>query len=53
MAVDVEVGLVAMPLLPHPVGQPPHGQDVAGPIKDKRIGLVQAFTREDFLFDRD
>ena len=52
MAVDVKVRLVAMHPLPHPVGQPAHGQDVARPIKHKRIGLVQPFAREDFILDR-
>jgi hypothetical protein len=39
--------------LAHPVGQPSHGKNVARPIKRKRIALVQAFTCEDFVFDRD
>ena len=52
MPVDVEVSLVPMHPFTNPVGQPPHGKDVAGPIKHKRIALVQAFAREDFVFDR-
>jgi hypothetical protein len=35
------------------VGQPTYGQDVAGAIKGQGIGLVQALTRENFLFDRE
>jgi hypothetical protein len=38
--------------LADPVSQPTHGQDVARPIKNKRIALVQAFARKDFIFDR-
>ncbi len=53
MAVDVEVSLVAMHPLPNPVGQPTHGKDVARPVKGKRIALVQAFPRKDFILDRD
>jgi hypothetical protein len=53
MAINVEVSFVAMHPLTNPVGQPPHGQDVARPIKHKRIALVQAFPREDFILDRD
>src|SRR5437660_2325120 len=53
VAVDVEVCLVAMHPLTDPVGQPTDGQDVTGPVEGKRIGLLQAFTREDFIFDRD
>ena len=52
MPVDVEVSLVAMHPLTNPVRQPTHGQDVARPIESKRIGLVQAFSRKDFIFDR-
>src|SRR5882762_4906161 len=50
MAVDVEVCLVAMHPLANPVGQPTHGKDVASPVERKRISLVQALTREDFVF---
>jgi hypothetical protein len=39
--------------LPNPVGQPTQGKNVASPVKGKRIGLVQAFAREHFIFDRD
>lgn len=53
MAVDVEVSLVAMHALAHPVGKPTHGENVAGSVKDKRIGLVQALAGEDFFFDWD
>ena len=53
MAIDVEVRLVAMHPLPNPVGQPPDGKNVARPIKDKRVALVQAFAREHFIFDRE
>jgi hypothetical protein len=38
--------------LTNPVRQLAYGEDVAGSIKEERIGLVQAFTREDFIFDR-
>ena len=53
MAIDVEVSLVPMHPFPNPVGQPSHGKNVARPIKDKRIALVQAFARQNFIFDRD
>ena len=53
MAVDVKVCLVAMHPFTNPIGEPTHGQDVPSPIEHKRIGLVQALTREDFIFDRD
>jgi len=52
MPIDVEVRLVAMHPLTNPIGQPTHGQDVARPIKGKRIALVQAFAGKDFIFDR-
>lgn len=52
MPIDVEVSLVPMHPFPNPVGQPTHGQDVARPVKRKRIAFVQAFTREDFIFNR-
>src|ERR1019366_6259710 len=52
MPIDVEVSLVPMHPLTDPVGQPPHGQNVARPIKRKRIALVQASARKDFIFDR-
>ena len=53
MAVYVEVSLIAMHPLADPVSQPTHGEDVSRSVKSKRIGLVQAFTRENFIFDRD
>ena len=53
MPIDVEVSLVPMHPFPNPVSQPPHGKDVAGAIENQRIALVQAFTRQDFLFDRE
>ena len=52
MPVDVEISLVAMHPLANPVGQPPHGKNVARPVKDERIALVQAFARKDFILDR-
>jgi hypothetical protein len=52
MAINVEVSLVAMHPFANPVSQPTHGQDVARPIKDKRIALVQAPARKNFIFDR-
>ena len=52
MPINVEVSLVPMHPLANPVSQPTHGQDVARPIKNKRIALVQAFARKDPIFDR-
>ena len=53
MAIDVEIRLVAMHPLADPVRQPAYGEDVTGTIKNKRIGLVQAFASQYFVFDRE
>ena len=53
MPIDIEVSGVAVHPLTNPVREPTHSQDVARPVEDKRVGLVQAFARKDFIFDRD
>ncbi len=42
MAIDVEICLVAMHPLAHPVRQPTDGKNVAGRVKSQRIGVVQS-----------
>ena len=53
MPIDVEVSLVPMHPLPNPVSQPTHRQNVARPIKRKRVALVQALAGEDLILDRE
>jgi hypothetical protein len=42
-----------MHALTNPVGQPARGKNVASAVEGKRIGLVQAFASQDFIFDRE
>ena len=52
VAVDVEVRLVAVHPLAHGVGQPAHGQNVAGAVQGKGVVGFKPFAGEDFLVDR-
>src|ERR1700727_1406554 len=52
MAIDVEVGLVAMHALTHRVGHPSHGQNVARTVQGESILGVKPFARLDFLVNR-
>lgn len=53
MAVNVEVSRVPMHPLANPVGQPPHSKDVARPIKNKRIDLIESLAGENLIFYRE
>ena len=53
VAVDVEVGLVAVHALAHVIGEPSDGEDVAGAIEGKRVLLAEAFAGQHFVFDGD
>src|SRR5690348_11597078 len=52
MAVDVEIRLVAMHPLTHEIGHPAHGEDIARPVKRKRISGIKTHARENFFMDR-
>ena len=52
VAIDVEVGVVAMQALAHLIGQPSHRQDVPGLVEHRPIVGAQALARKDFVADR-
>src|SRR5215471_9129612 len=52
MAVDVEIRLVAMHPLSHKIRHPADGEDVACPVKHKRIRGIKTRARENFFMDR-
>ncbi len=52
MAVDVEVRGISVHALAYPVREPAYGQDVPGRVEGQRVGLGQAFSRKNFVFDR-
>jgi hypothetical protein len=39
--------------LANPVGQPSHRENIARSVERERIRLCQAFTSQNFIFDRD
>ena len=51
VAVDVEVRLVAVHALAHVVGQPAHGEDVAGAIEGEGVVGGKALAGEHFVVD--
>ena len=51
VAIDVEIGLVAMHTLADGIGHPAHGKNVAGAIEGKGIVDVQALASHDFVID--
>ena len=51
VAVDVEVGLVAVHAFAHVVGQPADGEDVAGAVEREGVLLAEAFAGQHFLLD--
>src|ERR1700676_61829 len=51
VAVDVEVGLVAMHALAHGIRQPADGQDVGGAIERESVVGIQTLMGEDFVLD--
>jgi hypothetical protein len=53
MPVDVEVRLVPMHPLAHPVRQPAHGKNVAGAVEGERVRIAQALTSQNFILDRE
>lgn len=44
VAIDIEVGLVAMQPLADMIGHPSHGEHIAGAIEGERIGGIEALT---------
>ncbi len=51
VAVDVEIGLVAVKTLAHVIGQPAHGENVAGAVEGEGIGGVEALAGQDLFVD--
>ena len=51
VAIDVEVGLVAMHTLADGIGHPAHGKNVAGAIQGKGVVDIQALAGHDFVMD--
>jgi hypothetical protein len=51
MPIDIEVSDVTVQPLPHMVGQPPYGQDIARPIEGEAIREVQPFARKNLVSD--
>ena len=52
VAIDVEVGLVAMHTLADGIGHPAHGKNVAGAIQGEGVVNIQALAGHDFVMDR-
>jgi hypothetical protein len=53
MTVDVEVCLVAVHPVAHPVRQPTDSKNVSGAIQDKGVGLIQALAAQNLVFNRE
>ena len=51
MPIDVEVRLVPVHPLAHPIPHPPDGKDVTSSVKCQRIGLVQPLAGQNLVFD--
>jgi hypothetical protein len=52
MAIDVEIGAVAMHALADVVGHPPDGEDVAGAVQCEGVVRGEAFAGKHFLVNR-
>ena len=52
VAIDVEVGLVAVHALAHEIRHPSHGENVAGAVKRERVGGIEPLAGHDFVVDR-
>ncbi len=52
MAIDVEVGLVAMHALADVIGHPAHGEHIAGAVERERVGGIEALAGHQFGMNR-
>src|ERR1700756_2820746 len=52
MAIDVEIGLIAMHALAHVVGQPADSEDVPGSVERKRVIRTEALTSKHLIVNR-
>jgi hypothetical protein len=52
MAVDVEIGLVAVHALAHKIRHPPDRKNVSSAVKRERVGGIKALAARNFVVDR-
>ena len=52
VAIDVEISFIAVHAFAHGVGQPAHGENVAGPVEGESVVGIEALAGKNFLVNR-